>query len=120
LNKFLIAAILWAGLILVLTLTPGASVPDYRIFTFDTLGHFGIFLVLAYLLASGLHVKSPFTINRSIVIGLLYTIVYGALIEIAQEYIPQRGMEWSDLLANCSGSILGITLFYISIKKNWQ
>ncbi|HNP18151.1 MAG TPA: VanZ family protein [Fulvivirga sp.] len=118
-NKYLIAAILWAILILVLTLTPGASVPNYKLFSYDHLGHLAIFSILAFLMSSGIYAQKQ-QMSKSIQLSLLPAIIYGMVIEVIQEYIPGRSMEWLDLLANCSGSILGISLFYISIKKNWQ
>ena len=119
-NKYFVASIFWAGLILILTLTPGTSIPDYKIFTYDKLGHLVIFLVLAYLFVSGLHQNNPESSKKSILIGMILTIIYGALIEYAQDHIPHRSMDWVDMIANCSGSFLGISLFYISIKKKWQ
>ncbi len=110
---------LWAVLILVLTLTPGASVPDYKLFSYDKLGHLAIFSILAFLMSSGIYAKNG-QMSKSIQLSLLPVIIYGMLIEIIQDYIPGRSMELLDLLANSSGSILGISLFYISIKKNWQ
>ncbi len=116
-NKYFVATILWASIILLLTLTPGSAVPSYKIFTFDKLGHVTIFLVLAYLFVSGLHENNPEKYKRSISIGIVLTVLYGALIEYGQGYIPDRGMEMGDMIANCSGSILGISLFYLRIRK---
>ena len=39
----------WALLILALCSIPGASVPDLTLFTFDKLGHFGMFFIGALL-----------------------------------------------------------------------
>ncbi|QSE97499.1 VanZ family protein [Fulvivirga lutea] len=118
-NKYYIASILWACLILGLTLTPGKSLPDVDLFSYDKLGHAGIFAIQAYLFVSGIYFDKK-SVTFSVLVGLLITLVYGAGIEVAQEFIPDRGMEFMDLVANCAGSIIGISVFYISYKKNWQ
>lgn len=120
LNKYFIGAILWALLILVLTLTPSSSLPSSTLFSYDKLGHVVIFLVLSYLFVSGLNENNPDKLKFNILLGIVITVIYGACIEISQSIIPERGMELYDLVANCSGSILGISMFYISIKKKWQ
>lgn len=93
--------------------------PEAKLFTYDKLGHTVIFLVQAYLFVSGIFFDKK-NVTNSIVWGLLITVTYAALIEIGQEYIPDRGMELYDMIANCVGSVTGVTLFYISYKMNWQ
>ena len=118
-NKYYLASILWASLILVLTLTPGKSLPDVNLFSYDKLGHAGIFAIQSYLFISGIYFDKK-SVTFSIVIGLLLTMIYGASIEMAQEFIPDRGMDFFDLIANCTGCLIGISGFYLSYKKNWQ
>jgi len=91
--------------------------PDVSLFTYDKLGHAFVFFVQSVLLCKGL-----FEINNkhslSIIITLLLSGGYGLMIEIAQHFIPDRGMEWFDALANVIGSFLGVGLFYITNRKN--
>ena len=116
-NRFYFASIVWSGIILGLTLTPGKSLPSVELFTYDKLGHLVIFLVLSFLYVSGLYAnKNGF--KKSILIGLIATVLYGAAIEVLQDFIPDRSMDWKDLAANCSGSTIGIILFSITNKKN--
>ncbi|MEM7106659.1 MAG: VanZ family protein [Bacteroidota bacterium] len=113
-NRYLIGAFIWALLILVLTLTPGKSVPDLTLFDYDKLGHAGIFLVQSYLLITGLYVQSKVKSQiKYVVIGCMGAIFYGFMIEYAQNFIPDRGMEWYDALANIIGALLGVGLFYL-------
>ncbi len=93
--------------------------PDSSLFTYDKLGHMGIFMIQAYLFVSGIFFNKKI-VTKSILWGLLISTLYGALIEIGQEYIPDRGMELGDLIANIAGSVIGVSIFYISIKLNWQ
>lgn len=44
---------------------------------------------------------------------VLISAFYGLAIEVAQHFIPDRGMEWYDALANIIGSILGVAAFYL-------
>ncbi|MEM6358551.1 MAG: VanZ family protein [Bacteroidota bacterium] len=113
-NKYLTGAILWALLILVLTLTPGKSVPNLSIFDYDKLGHAGIFLIQSYLLTTGLYLKSKTrSKEKYILIGSVSAVLYGFMIEYAQEFIPDRGMEAYDAVANIAGALCGVGLFYL-------
>ena len=117
-NRYLVAALAWAALILVLTLTPGKSVPDIGLFDYDKLGHAGIFLIQSYLLITGLYKKGAEgnKLHRYAIVGSSVAVLYGFLIEFAQSFIPDRGMEFYDALANIIGSFLGVLLFYFHNK----
>lgn len=121
-NKYYIASLIWALLILILTLTPGKSIPDLELFSYDKLGHIGIFMIQAYFLVSGMNFdkKIKNTVTKNILWGLLITEIYGAAVEVGQHFIPDRSMDIMDLLANSIGVILGGVIFYTSIKLNWQ
>ena len=116
--KYLVAALAWAVLILVLTLTPGKSVPDLTLFDYDKLGHAGIFLIQSYLLIMGFYKKSPGRegIHKYAIIGCTLAILYGFLIEFMQNFIPGRSMEVYDAVANIIGSFFGLVLFYFHNK----
>ncbi|MBL6446908.1 VanZ family protein [Fulvivirga sp. 29W222] len=118
LNKYLIGSIIWAILILILTLTPGKSVPDLSIFSYDKLGHGFVFFVLTFLLISGLYenLKGSIRKKRAIYIGITIAASYGFLIEGMQSIIPDRSMETYDAVANVAGCFLGLLLFNIRNK----
>ena len=113
LNKYIIGAILWAILILVLTLSPGSSMPDLDIFSYDKLGHAFIFFVFAFLLISGIYEQLEVRKRKAVYIGAIIAALYGFLIEVLQHFIPQRSMEIYDALANIIGSFFGLGLFYV-------
>lgn len=48
---------------------------------------------------------------------LVISIGYGMAIELTQDLIPDRSMEWYDALANTTGSFLGLIMFYIVNRK---
>lgn len=114
-NKYILGAILWALFILMLTLTPGKSVPDITLFSYDKIGHAFVFFILSLLLSKGL-----FDAKGSVLIAVGVTLIastfYGLGIEIVQDFIPDRGMEWFDALANLIGSFLGVSTFYFGNK----
>lgn len=117
-NKYLIAAILWAAIILVLTLTPGEHVPQVGVFSYDKLGHSIIFGIQSFLIPFGLasHPKVSLSMKSILIISLIFTIIYGAGLEIMQHFIPGRAMDYVDALANTLGAIVGIIAFYLLNK----
>ncbi|MBL3655019.1 VanZ family protein [Fulvivirga sediminis] len=117
-NIYLIGAFLWSLLILVLTLTPGESVPDVGLFDYDKLGHAFIFFVLSFLSINGIyrHPRYNAKVNKAVIIGVLFSAFYGFTIELIQSVIPGRSMEAMDAIANIIGAILGLSLFYLMNK----
>ena len=115
-NKYIIGALLWASFILLLTLTPGKSVPDITLFSYDKIGHAFVFFVFSWLLGKGLF-RANGRLVAALVTTLLLSTLYGLGIEIAQNFIPDRGMEWFDAIANILGTILGLGLFYFTNRQ---
>ncbi|CUS48338.1 MAG: VanZ-like family protein [Idiomarinaceae bacterium HL-53] len=74
---------------------------------FDKVAH----LVLFFGLATTLH----FAFAPRVWVALVILGGYGALIEWVQYYIPNRGAEWEDLLAD----LLGVLLFY-AVRWLWK
>ena len=66
---------------------------------YDKLVHLSTFAILAFLLDSGWS-TSPYSIKKW---GAL--LFYGIAIEIAQHYIPNRGFEWMDWVADGAGLV---------------
>lgn len=118
LNKYIIGSIVWALIILIFTLTPGNSVPDLDVFSYDKFGHGFVFFVLSFLLISGFYQAFTASVNRkkALFIGVIISALYGFAIEAAQSVIPHRSMELYDALANIIGSFLGLGLFYLHNK----
>ena len=113
-------AILWGMFILVATLTPGKSLPSSSLFRFDKLIHIIIFGVFAWLVlrAYFLSVKNT---NRSktnvyLIVGAA-TILFGIAIEGMQQYIPDRGADRYDIIANTVGIIAAQVIFYFIHRR---
>jgi aminopeptidase YwaD len=103
-------ALLWLAVMLVLTLTPARDMPrtpEWKLLSFDTAAHAGVFAVLAGLawLWAAPRRRHP----ASLV--LLGCLAVGALIEVLQ-YAMQLGRhaEWTDLLSDTIGAALGLAL----------
>lgn len=114
---FAVAAAIWAAIILILTLTPGEYVPSTTLFSYDKLGHGGIFFIEALLLMYSFYKTGSLSIKASMWWGFGLTILYGIIIEFIQDLIPGRGMDILDALANSTGSFLAILVFYVLNRK---
>ena len=57
--------------------------------------------------------------NRTnVMIGIFVAILLGIMIEFIQEYIPGRGFEYWDIVANSCGVVFGAYFFYWKMKKD--
>ncbi len=104
----------WTAVIALLTLLPSDRLPPtpaWRLLSFDTAAHAGVFLVLAvplrrWWLATG---------RRSSVVGtFVVALAYGALIEWLQTamHLGRHG-EWSDLLSDGLGALIGAAVAHL-------
>ena len=100
-------ALLWALLILVLCLMPGAALPAWHwadLFSVDKLVHAGLFAVQARLVlrAAGRQGRAD------ALPWLLAVVAYGGALELLQ-MLPALGRrgDWNDLAANTLGALLG-------------
>ena len=106
-------------LIFVLTSIPGTHVPNL-FGTSDKLKHFAAYFVLAFLLNFALYIQKRFPLlsNRAMLFTFLITLIYGIFDEVHQIFIPGRAFDWWDLVADITGSILGIFIVKIIIRNN--
>lgn len=108
--KFFIPTVLWSILIGYLCFTPGHKLPEYDIFTYDKLGHFGMFAILVFLGIWGgkMQRSNQLVLNKIVGVSFLFGVFYSGLIEVIQEnMIPSRSGEWGDFLADFVGCVLG-------------
>lgn len=106
--------IIWAVVILVLTLTPANEMPHtpaWKLLSFDTAAHAGVFVVLAGLSWFSLHRQRrwPRLARRAGAVVFVGSVLFGALIEVLQVTMNLgRHGEWSDLLSDSLGAALAI------------
>ena len=114
--------ICWALLIMLLTLSPGESMPRTNLWqellSFDKVAHFFVFSILVFLMIVGLSKQYTYEMLRrkAVIYSLSVSVGYGFLIEAIQYTIPDRSFELSDLIANTTGCFIGYGLFYLLYK----
>jgi VanZ family protein len=116
---YVLPAILWALAIFIASSIPSEDFPNLRIFSYDKLLHFGVFLVLAFLTYRALiHQKHFPSLSRS---PLLYTVLmvaaYGAFDEIHQTIVPGRHPDLLDFLADATGACLAVLVVYFWVHR---
>ena len=108
--------LLWAAVVLVLTLTPADEMPRtpvWELLSFDTAAHAGVFFVLAGLSWFSLRRQRrwPRLVARAGAAVLASSLLFGALIEVLQMTMRLgRHGEWSDLLSDGLGAALAVGL----------
>lgn len=113
-------AVLWGMFILGATLTPGKSLPSSSLFRFDKIIHAVIFGVFAWLVlrAYFLSVKDNNRNKTNVyLIVAAATILFGILIEGMQQFIPDRGADRYDIIANTVGIIAAQVIFYFIHRR---
>jgi VanZ family protein len=119
--RFNAFALIWALVMLYLSVTPGQQMPDtaiWNVLTFDKFAHFASYALLVFLLIVGFTKQHTYMELRfsAVKYALLTGITYGLLIEIIQWLVPGRTFELGDLLANIIGCLLGTAVFYLVYK----
>ena len=114
--KPLYPALVWAGIILILTLSPWIPTLPAGPWNFsgiDLVVHTVVFGFQCFLLIRGFsrQQKYPLYRDRSASLAMTYTTLFGIFIEILQYYIPNRSMEYFDILADILGAIAGYGTF---------
>jgi len=119
--RYNLFGIIWFLLILLMGLTPGESMPMTNVWdflSFDKIAHFFVFAILTFLFTLGFSKQYTFLFFRykaaPLAIGI--SILYGIIIEIGQTFIPERGLEFTDILANSLGVFAGWFVFYLIYK----
>ena len=82
----------------------------------DKIIHMVVFGILAYL-GCYFYVGRKKSFNAAMIRSALPAILYGTSIEFMQMFIPQRGFDYADLTADVIGTIFGVLLFKLAIKK---
>lgn len=111
-------AIVWALIILVLTLTSGATGANLDYQYLDKVVHLLMFSILSLLLTIGYTKQYTyrylrFNAGKS---AVLTAGGYGIILELIQAILPARSFELSDIMANFIGAIIGYLMFYLIYK----
>jgi VanZ family protein len=95
----------WAALILALTSVPGSAVPDVGIGASDKVVHLLLYGILGALAMRA--AWDPARAVRLVVIVTLAVSLFGALDELHQLFVPGRGADFVDWLADSAGGFSG-------------
>ena len=115
--RYNLFTLLWAAMILLLTLLPSASMPPLSIWSllsFDSFAHAFLFTVLIFLMIVGLKKQFSYLKLRhyAIRVSLFTSVIFGIAIELMQHYfITGRQGDMIDVLADTIGCLIGIVLF---------
>jgi glycopeptide antibiotics resistance protein len=117
--RYNIPTLLWATVILFLTLLPAASmpkVPAWELISFSTASHAFVFLVLTVFMLRGFSKQWRFPVLQQYagIFTLLVAILFGVLIELLQMWLGWgRQGDVMDILSNTIGTLFGLLTYYI-------
>ncbi len=95
--------VLWTVLMLTLTLLPGEMLPSTRLFSYDKIGHFGMFAGWTFFLGLYMIIYRE-KVHINLFLLLVVGILFGAFIEFLQYLMPAgRSASWGDIVANSLG-----------------
>jgi VanZ family protein len=123
--KNMYPALLWAALILALTLSPEPEIPKVKWLNIpqaDKIVHAVLFGVQYFLLMYGLMRQHSSRVYSKYVLRIIVIVVlYGAVTEILQAVLPTgRDADVMDWLADCVGTLLAFIIgsFLWKMNKN--
>ena len=104
------------SLMLILTSLPGDSLPSVEVS--DKLSHLLAYFGLGFLLNLWfrLQEKNQWVKSKHNILAYIVLMIYGAIDEIHQYFIPGRYCEFLDWIANIVGGLLGIVVVNLLIK----
>lgn len=120
--RYLLPAVVWTIVIFFIISIPGSSIPESPLFLiphFDKIIHAGIFFFLGLFSVYGFAKQGERTIikQNSYTFAVFFCVIYGILTEVIQHfYISERSGEFADVIANTTGSVAGVAVFYYLIK----
>ncbi len=102
----------WAGLILVLSVTPGVAGDLNSGLAAHVWAYFVLALMVVFWLQSAQ--STQVCIKAAVYAGL-----YGFLIECLQYFIPYRAFEAADVAVNTASAALAAIVGYFMIRRQW-
>jgi len=109
-NKYLLLSIIWTIITMVMLFTPESSIEVDRTFFIpgmDKVVHFILFAIWTFLVAKAYSERQKMT--PIMTLGIVFLLLAIAT-EVIQHYIG-RTFEMKDILADVSGSIIGLLIF---------
>lgn len=117
--KYNLFGIIWAVIILFLSIISGGARTNIEFGLLDKVVHLSIYGLLSFLLVVGLKKQDDWPVVKFkagyYAVGI--SVFYGVLMEFIQFFIPDRGYDYKDMIANTVGSIMGYVLFTLIYKR---
>ncbi len=117
--RYLLPPLIWAAIILFLSLTPSNQMPEVNIWafkSFDKAAHlfFYALLALQFIIAFKKQ-NSIYTLKYSAVLSaFMLSFIYGVITEVLQYYMfAGRSADYLDIIANTLGVCFGCISFYL-------
>jgi VanZ family protein len=111
------ATIIWALIILTVSVIPGTDLPSLSIWEPDKVMHAFVYGVLTILLFYALQ-KAMFPRVNKIIFTTALCILYGFIIELIQLALPSRSFDMLDALANAIGCLAAMALILVISRQN--
>ena len=113
-----IPALLYAALIITLSSIPRADLPEIALLRADKLLHFAEYAVFAVLIYRSM--SDLFGVHRLALVFWVssgITILFAAIDEFYQKYVPGRHSDAADLILDIAGAVLILFLLWYRQKK---
>ena len=110
-------ALLWTAVVALAMLLPIPSLAQNYItpaqHLLDKLVHIFLYGTMAFLWAYGFYRQRVYNALRvrAFRLAAAITIIYSLVLEIAQQWVPARSFEWTDLVANIFGTVFAYLIF---------
>jgi VanZ family protein len=112
--KFFFPAIIWGLIILYLSSNAGIQLPPsfWDFLAIDKIGHLVFYGIFTILIAFGFYKNKKVIRKKELFNALIISSIYGIAMELMQySFFPNRYFEVLDIIANISGSLMGILFF---------
>jgi glycopeptide antibiotics resistance protein len=122
--KYNLPTLLWATVILLLTLLPAASMPQlpaWELISVATLAHAIVFFILTVLMLRGFTKQSLFLAlaRQAAMLTFIGSVLFGAGIEALQMVLNWgRQGDPLDVISNTIGTVSGIAAYFWLLKKS--
>jgi len=123
-NKYLrhLPWVIWFLILTILSLTPGKHLPEIKFewFEIDKVIHFAFYFILVILMSIAFRLIKNEPFSKGIVLIVVIGILIGWSIEFIQgNYITNRYFDYSDIIANSLGTVVGMLIYVKYPIKNY-
>ncbi len=120
------APFLWAAIIFIVYSLPSSDIEyhdPWSFLRFDKLVHASIFALWTLMLAIGFIKQSVFYFihKNALYVAVILSLLYGGVLEyFQQQWFNSRTSDPSDMIANATGSLIGVFFFRMIYGKVGQ